>query len=101
MMGWIFTSVVMMGYMKIQDARFKIQKVSYWTSIIILLLSLHFAWISLPWPAGEGIAHLWFPTYNPFLFALHFLAGIAVAGAVNALRKKKQLPHIGFDLALF
>ncbi len=65
------------------------------------MLALHFVWISLPWPAGERIAHLWFPTYNPFLFALHFLAGIAVAGGVNALRKKKQLPHIGFDLVLY
>jgi hypothetical protein len=55
---------------------------------------LHFAWISLPWPAGEGIAHEWFPTYNPFL------AGIAAAGVVTWLRKKNQLPHIGFDVAL-
>jgi hypothetical protein len=61
---------------------------------------LHFAWISLPWPAGEGIAHEWFPTYNPFFFALHFLAGIAAAGVVTWLRKKNQLPHIGFDVAL-
>jgi peptidoglycan/LPS O-acetylase OafA/YrhL len=107
MMGWIFVSLVMMGYMKIRSAQCTVHstrgiiQILYWTSIIIILLILHFVWISLPWPDGTGVAGSWFPTYNPFLFALHFLAGIAVAGAVTWLRSKKQLPHRGFDLALF
>jgi peptidoglycan/LPS O-acetylase OafA/YrhL len=100
MIGWIFTSVVMMGYMRVKSEEWKVKSISYWLSVVLTLLILHFAWISLPWPAGEGIAHEWFPTYNPFLFALHFLAGIAAAGVVTWLRKKNQLPHIGFDVAL-
>ncbi len=91
--GWIFTSLFMMGIMKIRS----IYYISYFFLIWIVTLTLHFIWIWLPWNPGEGISSIWFPTYNPFLFFLHFLFGIAAAGIVTWLRRRGQQSNIYFD----
>jgi peptidoglycan/LPS O-acetylase OafA/YrhL len=84
MIGWIMTSLIMMGMMKIN----KNYHIPYIITIGAIMLGLHFLWISLPWTPGEGISFVWFPIYNPFLFFLHFLFGIAAAGIVTWLRRK-------------
>jgi hypothetical protein len=42
--------------------------------IFVVLVALHFAFISLPFPKGEGIVSVWFPYYNPFIFGIYYLA---------------------------
>lgn len=44
-----------------------------------LLVVLHLWFTSLPFPVLGGIVGEWFPSYNPFIFGLHFLLGIIVA----------------------
>ena len=34
----------------------------------LVLLGLHFLFIHLPFPQGSGVASVWFPFYNPFVF---------------------------------
>ncbi|MBX9809773.1 acyltransferase [Candidatus Gracilibacteria bacterium] len=94
MIGWILTSFVMWGFFQIP----KQYKIIYFPIIIATVVALHFIWISLPWKTGSGISSIWFPTYNPFLFFLHFIFGILSAGVVTWLRGKKISNHIYFDL---
>ena len=94
MIGWIMTSFFMMGLLKLKQ----IYYIPYFIGISILMLGLHFLWIWLPWTPGEGISFIWFPVYNPFIFFLHFLFGIAAAGMVTWLRRKNQESKIYFDI---
>ncbi len=93
MMWWILTSLVMWGFFQIPRK----YTIPYFITIIGATLILHFIWISLPWKTGSGISSIWFPTYNPFLFFLHFIFGIVAAGAVTWFRWKKVTNHISFD----
>lgn len=94
MMGWIFTSLVMTGLCKIQKKYYSF----YGIAIILITLVLHTIWIHLPWSPSSGISSIWFPTYNPFLFFLHFLFGIFSAGIVTWLRNNQQTSKIAFDI---
>lgn len=94
MMGWIFTSLFMMGLLKIKN----IYIIPYFISIWLLFLSLHFLWKALPWIPGQWISYVWFPTYNPFIFFLHFIFGIGASGIVTWLWTKKQESSIVFDI---
>lgn len=93
MIGWIFTSLFMMGICKINIKYY----VPYSISVIILTLILHNIWIYLPWQSSSGISSVWFPVYNPFLFFLHFLFGIFSAGIVTWLKNRLQTSNILFD----
>lgn len=44
-----------------------------------ILIALHLWFTNLPFPHLSGIVGEWFPSYNPFIFGLHFLIGIIVA----------------------
>lgn len=95
MMGWIMTSLVMMGLFRIG----KKYTVPYLILVTLATLGLHEIWIYLPWHATTQFpANYWFPLYNPFFFFLHFLFGIAAAGVVSVLRKKDISAHIGYDI---
>lgn len=94
MMGWIFTSLTMWWLFHVE----KSYRIFYVISIILLTLWLHFAWIYFPWTPGSGIGSVWFPAYNPFLFFLHFLFGIAAAGVVTWLKRRQQKVSIFFDI---
>lgn len=94
MMGWIITSLFMMGILKIKKTYYMPYIISIW----LLILGLHFLWIGLPWAPTEGISSVWFPIYNPFLFFLHFLFGIIAAGIVTWLRKREQQSNLWFDI---
>ncbi len=94
MIGWIGTSLFMMGWFHLD----KKHRVCYAIFITLLTLGLHFLWIHLPWSHTDGIASVWFPIYNPFLFFLHFLFGIAAAGIVNFLIKRNQKISAWFDV---
>lgn len=50
------------------------------TVIIGILIILHLWFMSLPFPVLYGIVWVWFPSYNPFIFGIHFVMGIIVAG---------------------
>ncbi|MDD5376843.1 MAG: acyltransferase [Candidatus Gracilibacteria bacterium] len=75
-----------------------------------VLTALHFWFTSLPFPVLGGIVGEWFPSYNPFIFGLHFLLGMIVAG-VLIWREKNHSPHsrwydmlfilVGFGLLSF
>ena len=94
MIGWILTSLVMWGFFQIP----KQYKAIYFPIVIVTIVALHFIWISLPWKIGSGISSIWFPTYNPFLFFLHFMFGIIAAWLVTWLRWKNISNHIYFDV---
>lgn len=57
-----------------------------------ILIALHFWFTSLPFPVLSGIVGEWFPSYNPFIFGLHFLLGMVVAG-VLIWREKNHSSH--------
>ena len=94
MMGWILTSLCMWWFFQIP----KKYKFYYFPLILIATLCLHKIWITLPWPQGSGISSIWFPTYNPFLFFLHFLFGIGAAGVVTWFRNKNINNSTIFDI---
>lgn len=96
MIGWIMTSLCMMGLLWIGKKYW----ILYLLFLIWLSLSLHFLWIHLPWPHGEGISSIWFPTYNPFLFFLHFLFGIVAGWVVQWMKNREQSPSIYFDISV-
>ncbi len=63
-----------------------------------ILIALHFWFMQLPFPTLDGIVSVWFPYYNPFIFALHFLVGIVVSGLL-VLQEKNHTHHsIGNDV---
>lgn len=70
----------------------------YLASGSIALLSLHYVWISLPWTRWVGMVGEWFPTYNPFLFWLHFLLGAVAGGVIIYFEEKKS--HIFADAVI-
>lgn len=95
MMGWTMVS----GFMGIL-AKMKLKNNKTWITIFfaitaIVLLSLHYVWISLPWTRWVDIVGEWFPTYNPFLFGLHFLLGAIAWGVIVYFEEKKS--HIFAD----
>lgn len=57
-----------------------------------ILIALHLWFTSLPFPVLDGIVGEWFPSYNPFIFGLHFLLGIIVAG-ILVWREKNHSSH--------
>ena len=85
MMGWIMISLMMMVIMK--SSQF-LRKILIWLLPIVLLM-LHYIWISLPWSSGGGISWEWFPTYNPFLFGLHFYIGLLVGWGIMRWEHRK------------
>ncbi len=93
MMGWLLVSLVMMWATRIKKTSLPI----YFVGIIWFLLFAHFVWIHLPWTPTSWVPGEWFPTYNPFLFGLHFLAGALAGGVIIWLNAKKIPPQYIFD----
>ena len=107
MMGWILTSLVMMGIVKIMKSySLRFSPTKQWQKLIISLLCLlwisgallllHYTWIALPWSPWEAITGVWFPIYNPFLFGLHFLLGAIVGGVIVYFQEAK--PRVVYDI---
>ncbi len=94
MIGWILVSIVMIGSLRMSPRLL----VPYILTIITLLMWLHFLWVWLPWTQGSGIVGEWFPTYNPFLFGLHFMIGLILWGVIEWMRRKETQAHIYFDM---
>ncbi len=78
-MGYIFTVIMMLGLTKISKKYIVPMLLLY----VVIFLELHFLFISLPWPVVSGIVSVWFPYYNPFLFALYAIMGIIIGGIVT------------------
>ena len=57
-----------------------------------ILIALHLWFTSLSFPILDGIIGEWFPSYNPFIFGLHFLLGMIVAG-ILIWREKNHSSH--------
>ncbi len=95
MIGWIFVSALMTYAVRFQ----KIWQI-FWLFFVtfLSLIGLHFLWIALPWPHIPGIAGEWFPTYNPFLFGLHFIIGAVLWGVIEWMRRNKRENHYIFDI---
>ncbi len=95
-LGWIGVSILMMYYIRLK----KIWHIG-WSFLIggLALIGLHFLWISLPWMKVSGIASEWFPTYNPFLFWLHFLVWAFLWGIIEWMKRSKFKKSITFDFA--
>lgn len=88
MIGWICTSLIMMGYFSFRWKNTLSGTLLYFFFIACLFLLGHFFWIYLPWaPTDIFPANYWFPIYNPFLFFLHFFFGIIAAGIVSYMKK--------------
>lgn len=91
MLGWILVSLFMMLV------------AHYWRRYFFplfigtcsLLVALHYWFVSLPWWHTEWVAGEWFPTYDPFLFGLHFMLWVLGAYIIIHIEKK----HILFDIA--
>lgn len=79
MMGYIFTVYMMIGLTKISK-KYIIPAILMY---IALFLLLHNIFISFPWPVGSGIVSVWFPYYNPFIFALYFIMGISIGWIIT------------------
>lgn len=98
-----FISFDMVGWLMVSGMMAFLVRVSSWTLRILLIIlyplvltAWHFAWTSLPWSLAPGIAWEWFPTYNPFLFGLHFYIGLLLGGAIMFFRERKV--HILNDI---
>ncbi|MDD5197563.1 MAG: acyltransferase [Candidatus Gracilibacteria bacterium] len=63
-----------------------------------LLFALHLWFMGLPFPKLDGIVSEWFPAYNPFIFGIHFLIGILVAGALVWQEKNHSSRSLWYDL---
>ena len=63
-----------------------------------LLLGLHFVFIHIPFPVSDGVANAWFPTYNPFLFGLHFLIGIVIGWGYIVGETNKRANSFVYDI---
>ncbi len=123
MMGWILVSWVMMGLVKIVKRyqgvvtyknstlehiptgwqrggifswRILMIVCSVFLTSIAALLIFHFVWISLPWIPWSSVVGVWFPTYNPFLFGLHFLLGAIAWGIIICCQAVKS--RITYDM---
>lgn len=94
MLGWIGISLLMMYVIQLKKLS-SIVGVFLFTGVS--LVGLHFFWISLPWPDIGGVAGEWFPTYNPFLFWLHFLIGSLLGGVVEWMGRKQCKKYFLFD----
>lgn len=92
--GWIIISLALHGMLYI---RRKIWVLWYFFMIGSLLVFLHLLWIDISWSLVPWIAGQWFPTYNPFLFWLHFLFGALAWFFVVLFEKKKNLPLYVFE----
>lgn len=95
MLGWIGVTALMT-----YTIRFKKISQIIWIFIgtWLILVGLHYFWINLPWMHIKGIAGEWFPTYNPFLFGLHFLIGTILGGVMEWMKRKKFEKNFIFDL---
>lgn len=87
MLGWILVSVFMMVVARVGKRYFFFL---FAVTCGILLLG-HYGWISLPWWHAEWVAGMWFPTYNPLLFGLHFMLGVLGGYIVTHIKKKSIL----------
>lgn len=94
MLGWIGVSLFMMLLSRLP--RSAIIASFVWASI--LLFAWHFIWISLPWSSSSWVVGEWFPTYNPFLFGLHFLLWAWIGYIITLMRRYKKRKHIIFDI---
>lgn len=94
MLGWIGVSFLMMYVIRFS----KIWQIT-WVFIAswVFLLGLHFLWITLPWMKVSWIAGEWFPTYNPFLFGLHFLVWAMLGWVIEWMKRKKFEKKLIFD----
>lgn len=98
-----FISFDMMGWMMISGMMISLVRVSSWwlRALLmmlypLLLIAWHFVWIWLPWSIVSGVAWEWFPTYNPFLFGLHFYVGLILGGAIMFFREREA--HMLHDI---
>lgn len=66
--------------------------------IIGILIALHFAFMSIPFPYVDGIVSIWFPAYNPFIFGVHFMMGVIVAGILTWREKNHSSHSLWYDL---
>ncbi len=94
MLGWIGISLIMAYIIKLRKI-WHIVGASFLTWVS--LLGMHFFWISLPWSHISWVAGEWFPTYNPFLFGLHFLMGAILGGVIEWMKRKKFEKKLIFD----
>ena len=95
MIGWIGISLLMMYVIRLK----KIWQIgcAFWV-IGYILVVFHFLYISLPWIKVPGIAGEWFPTYNPFLFGLHFLIGAILWGIIEWMKRIEYKKNLIFDI---
>lgn len=80
----------------------KLSKKWAWTGLAAgagVLLVAHFAWLNMPFKVDYGPAVDWYPTYNPFLFGLHFLVGAAFGGLIVKAESRKMRKSYWFDAA--
>lgn len=96
MMGWIIVSGFMGTLAKMRWKNNKAWIAIFFAIMAIVLLWIHYIWMSLPWTRWVGIVGEWFPTYNPFLFGLHFLLGATAGGMIVYFEEKKS--HILADV---
>lgn len=72
MLGWILVSFFMILVTRVWKKYF----FPLFAVTCGILVIWHYGFVSLPWWYTEWVAGEWFPTYNPFLFWLHFMLGV-------------------------
>ncbi len=95
MLGWILISLFMMLVAKFWKKYF----FCLFVIIFGFLIASHYAWISIPWSHTEWIVGEWFPTYNPFLFGLHFMLWVLGAYIVTHI-KQKNIFYDAFSIGI-
>jgi peptidoglycan/LPS O-acetylase OafA/YrhL len=109
MMGNLIVMIVMTWITSTQYTVHSAQSCKVWKIIsklmfaFLLLLSLHFLFISLPFTQSTGIVWEWFPYYNPFIFGIQYLMGAAIWGVYYRFRhiEKSPLGDILFVVSIF
>lgn len=66
--------------------------------VTAVLFWLHFWFVGLHFPQMQGIVSVWFPAYNPFIFGLHFLLGVLIAGILVWQEKIQARYSAWYDL---
>lgn len=93
-------AILVMGTMSLLVRVRKIY-IPFLISLIIgILILLHFAFMSIPFPHVDGIVSVWFPAYNPFIFGVHFMMGVIVAG-ILVWKEKTHISHSLWYDAIF
>ncbi|MFA6091176.1 MAG: acyltransferase [Candidatus Gracilibacteria bacterium] len=91
-------AILVMGTMSLLVRVRKIY-IPFLISLIIgILIALHFAFMSIPFPHVDGIVSVWFPAYNPFIFGVHFMMGVIVAGILVWREKNHSSHSLWYDI---